>query len=110
MTPAGWKAFLTLLQEHNIPKSILNRQTLDEIENRATPKTGYVAIKKEEEVKPKLKRLQGRASSPGPKTKRFRSRAPTRNRSSSQSPATSRPRRNPSRKAKPNPDFLAHFE
>ena len=33
ISPTGWKSFLSLLREHNIPKSILNRDTIDEIEN-----------------------------------------------------------------------------
>lgn len=30
--PVGWKYFIRLLQEHNVPKSLLNRATLDELE------------------------------------------------------------------------------
>ena len=29
--PVGWKEFLTTLKEHNIPKTVLNRATLDEL-------------------------------------------------------------------------------
>ena len=35
MTPIGWNQFLNLLREHNIPKSILNRYTLDEMEDKS---------------------------------------------------------------------------
>jgi len=35
MTPMGWNQFLDLLRKHNIPKSILNRYTLDEMEDKA---------------------------------------------------------------------------
>lgn len=37
MTPTGWDYFLRLLKEHNIPKSLLNRPTLDEIEGIQAP-------------------------------------------------------------------------
>lgn len=36
MTPTGWSDFLTILREHNVPKSILNRDTLDELENKVS--------------------------------------------------------------------------
>ena len=35
MTPTGWSEFLNILRNHNVPKSILNRDTLDEMD--ATP-------------------------------------------------------------------------
>jgi hypothetical protein len=37
MTPTGWSDFLTILRDHNVPKSILNRNTLDELDGVATP-------------------------------------------------------------------------
>ena len=37
MTPTGWTDFLAMLRSHNIPKSILNRSTLDELEGKSTP-------------------------------------------------------------------------
>ena len=33
ISPVGWNYFLNLLREHNVPKSILNRDTIDEMEN-----------------------------------------------------------------------------
>lgn len=33
ISPVGWKYFLSLLREHNIPKSILNRDTIEEMED-----------------------------------------------------------------------------
>ena len=33
ITPTGWKPFLDIMRVMNIPKSILNRNTLDELEN-----------------------------------------------------------------------------
>lgn len=32
MTPTGWSSFLSMLHEHNVPRSVLNRQTLDELD------------------------------------------------------------------------------
>lgn len=32
ISPIGWKFFLGLLREHNMPKSILNRSTIEEME------------------------------------------------------------------------------
>ena len=37
LMPTGWSDFLTILRKHNVPKSILNRDTLDELEGKATP-------------------------------------------------------------------------
>ena len=37
LMPTGWSEFLTILRNHNVPKSILNRDTLDELEGKATP-------------------------------------------------------------------------
>ena len=37
MTPLGWDQFRNLLREHNVPKSILNRNTLDEMEDETKP-------------------------------------------------------------------------
>ena len=94
MSPAGWKQFVELLQEHNIPKSILNRQTLDEMENRATPEAKYVAIKKEIDDNKPIRQ----------------SRSKTRRRSSSKTHSLKIRRRPPSRKAKaPTTDFLSRF-
>ena len=41
MTPTGWSDFLTILREHNVPKSILNRDTLDELEEEIGSMTKY---------------------------------------------------------------------
>ena len=46
MTPVGWNKFMGLLQEHNIPKSILNRQTLDEMDNHIPLKKEYISMKR----------------------------------------------------------------
>ena len=34
MTPTGWTHFKKLLRDHNIPKTILNRNTLDELDEK----------------------------------------------------------------------------
>ena len=36
ISPKGWSYFVNLLREHNVPKSILNRGTLDEIEDKSS--------------------------------------------------------------------------
>lgn len=37
LTPKGWTDFVTVLRDHNVPKSILNRNTLDEMDEQPTP-------------------------------------------------------------------------
>jgi hypothetical protein len=37
MTPTGWTEFVTILHSHNVPKSFLNRYTLDEMEKIVMP-------------------------------------------------------------------------
>ena len=34
MSPVGWEYFLNLLRRHNVPKSILNRNTIEEMEQQ----------------------------------------------------------------------------
>ena len=58
----GWPEFLSLLRNHNIPKSTLNRYTLDEMEGMSTPK-------------PVMKR-EASDSPPPPSTAQRRSRLP----------------------------------
>lgn len=61
MSPTGWPHFLSLLREHNVPKSILNRDTLDEMEldvsklrqNRSAVKRKIKTEDEVEEVKKK---------------------------------------------------------
>ena len=72
MTPTGWSSFLSLLHEHNVPRSVLNRQTLDELD-----KFGQQTLK----IEPKKPIRQSRSTikkelgSP-PKKKKSRSRSP----------------------------------
>ena len=49
LSPKGWPEFLSLLQEHNVPKSTLNRNTLDEMEGISTP---MPLIKREDSPSP----------------------------------------------------------
>lgn len=45
MTPKGWSDFLSILRDHNVPKSILNRDTLDELEGKVPIKSEPSFIK-----------------------------------------------------------------
>ena len=36
LIPTGWSDFMTILRDHNVPKSILNRDTLDEMDGNMT--------------------------------------------------------------------------
>ena len=47
LTPTGWPQFRRLLQEHNVPKFMLNRDTLDEI-GKDEKKEELSTVKKEE--------------------------------------------------------------
>ena len=46
LVPTGWSEFLDLLIDHNVPKSTLNRDTLDEMEDHVVPTT-HIEIKEE---------------------------------------------------------------
>ena len=69
MIPVGWKPFVEILRERNVPKSILNRETLEEIDRpiiiKQEPDTSPVPRKKlkrahEDEVSPlSRKKLKG---------------------------------------------------
>ena len=39
ISPVGWKYFMGLLREHNVPKSILNRDTIEEMEHNVDNST-----------------------------------------------------------------------
>jgi len=54
--PIGWSSFLSYLREHNIPKSIINRSTLDELEGVLTPE-----VKQEIETSRKIKTPESRS-------------------------------------------------
>ena len=60
LTPTGWSDFLTILRNHNVPKSLLNRYTLDEMEEskpsemtQARPK--IVPVKRNLKIKEDVK-------------------------------------------------------
>lgn len=57
INPTGWSHFLNLLREHNVPKSILNRGTLDEMEAEDIRLTlPVVPENKEKKISVRLKR------------------------------------------------------
>ena len=48
LIPTGWSDFLITLRDHNVPKSVLNRYTLDELEGEPMPSpTTLPAVKVE---------------------------------------------------------------
>ena len=53
MSPVGWEYFLNLLRRHNVPKSILNRSTIEEMEhqfnNSVSDSLMQIKIKKEKD-------------------------------------------------------------
>ena len=69
MMPTGWSDFLTILRNHNVPKSILNRDTLDEMARpvsspRPTALSPLITIKEEptKQKSPSPPRDDGRRS------------------------------------------------
>ena len=53
-SPTGWSQFLSLLKEHNAPKTNLNRETLDEIElETIEPKQNRPSVKRKLKIEPK---------------------------------------------------------
>lgn len=59
MTPTGWPEFLNILREHNVPKSIINRDTLDEMDTAPMPQVKTEVTDKEEtSVKAKSKGIK----------------------------------------------------
>ena len=92
MTPKGWNEFLSTLREHNVPKSTLNKETLDEIS-----KLSHVSIDKKDVTYERASRSRGRKKG-------------SRGRSARRSVS----RKRPIRKAKPSKrypssDFLKKF-
>ena len=82
MIPTGWNYFLNVLREHNVPKSILNRNTLDELDQSKVSTTpSPMKIKKEATTPSKI---------PKPKAAKARTQ--------------------PSRKARSGLDFLKSYK
>ena len=82
MIPTGWDYFLSVLRDHNIPKSILNRNTLDELDqNKVSTSLSPMKIKIKKESASKL---------PAPKVIKHR--------------------KQPSRKVKSDLDFLKDYK
>ena len=63
LIPTGWSNFLTLLREHNVPKSILNRDTLDELEGKAIPSSPITVKEEPSTQKAPIKKRQVRKAS-----------------------------------------------
>ena len=57
MTPEGWSEFLKILHDHNVPKSMLNRNTLDEMDAISS---GTSMIKKDTSSEDKIKQKRQR--------------------------------------------------
>ena len=82
MIPTGWNYFLNVLRDHNVPKSILNRNTLDELDQSKVSTTpSPMKIKKEATTPSKI---------PKPKAAKARTQ--------------------PSRKARSGLDFLKSYK
>lgn len=45
-TPTGWSYFVNLLKKHNVPRSSLNRETLDELTSPKTPSSSKIPVSK----------------------------------------------------------------
>ena len=103
--PAGWNTFLKTMKEHNIPKYMLNRNTLDEMDTMiALPKTEIKTEVKNEvkkEVTTPMPRKRAASSSPAAQNKQKRTRVST--------SITQRPKRLSKRPQKYGIDFLSNF-
>jgi len=69
ISPTGWNDFLQLLREHNIPRSILNRDTIDEMEQRQVVVAAAAAHKVEDPTRVK-KRKRSSSKGAAPQHKR----------------------------------------
>ena len=90
--PVGWSSFLKTLQDHNIPKFVLNRDTLEELEN--DKKTENKVVKTEVKT-PKVESALARK----------RKREPT----DSDTPIKQRPQRSRKQTTKYGVNFLSKF-
>ena len=63
ISPTGWNYFLSLLQEHNVPKSILNRDTMDEMYNLTQRRATFTTPK----ASPSTVKIKSSPSSKSPK-------------------------------------------
>ena len=77
--PTGWTSFLELLRDNNIPKYMLNRNTLEELDRNVSPIKNILPIKVKTEItsrsrsrKRALKRSPGRSKSRSPIKQRLR--------------------------------------
>ena len=74
INPTGWPYFLTLLLENNIPKSILNRSTIEEMEEMSRVPTPVI----KQELTPSRKDKSPYSRIPAPIRKSTRRTVPTR--------------------------------
>ena len=85
MTPTGWSSFLSMLHEHNIPRSVLNRQTLDELDE-LNQQTSTVSLERPKMISISRKRSRSAANimreHASPEKRKSRSRSPIRRQSS----------------------------
>lgn len=98
MTPTGWDYFAHILKHYNVPKSLLNRETLDELEEVQTRSTNLSS--------PNIKQRVSRLQKPkifAPKQEEEILLIPKRE------PHNSRARSQPDRKAKSNISFLKEY-
>ena len=72
ITPIGWSSFLDILREHNIPKSTLNRQTLEELGSVRKADAFPIKTEKGVEVFPIKKAAVKRRRSTSPSPLRVR--------------------------------------
>ena len=77
--PTGWRSFLELLRDNNIPKYMLNRNTLEELDRNVFPIKNILPTKVKTEItsrsrsrKRALKRSPGRSKSRSPIKQRLR--------------------------------------
>ena len=95
--PTGWKTFLETLRIHNIPKYMLNRYTLDEMEKPTTTPAPVTPLKVKKEVMTTPKRIVN-MSAAKKKVKRL-----------TFSPVKQRPKRERKTTVKYGVDFLKNF-
>ena len=109
MLPIGWKEFVEILRKHNIPRSSLNRETLEELASAITPKRASL-----------FSRIPIRIPRPGERTSRLSAAiaakttgvSPKRVKKRSRPPSPKRARSPSNRKTKPSKryyGFLASY-
>ena len=107
--PTGWGTFIKVLRTHNVPKYVLNRNTLDEMENISQ----NIVIKSE--VKPRAERWRDMAmktlmkTEDGKKRKLQQKAKSPKEKKIKQSPTRQRPLRSRKRPSKYGTNFLSTY-